>query len=168
MTAAPDHDVLIAGGGLVGLALAPALAHARLSVAIADRLPIKAPDEPVSDADWDTRIYAISPGSAAFLRTIGAWQALPADRVQPVESMRVEGDAGALLSFSAYEQGERALAWIVEERALRAALVPLVHAAGVATIAPCAFAGLAWSAESAELALGDGNRLSARLVVGAD
>ena len=37
--------------------------------------------------------------------------------------MRVEGDAGATLDFSAYELGERALAWIVEERALRAALV---------------------------------------------
>jgi 2-octaprenyl-6-methoxyphenol hydroxylase len=168
MTGAPDHDVLIAGGGLVGLALAPALAHARLAVAIADRVPVKAPDEPVSDADWDTRVYAISPGSAAFLRTIGAWQALPADRVQAVESMRVEGDAGAVLSFSAYEQGERALAWIVEERALRAALMPLVHAAGVATIAPCTFAGLAWSAESATLELADGRRHSARLVVGAD
>jgi 2-octaprenylphenol hydroxylase len=165
MTGAPDHDVLIAGAGLVGLALAPALTQARLSVAIADRVM---PGEPLSDADWDTRVYAISPGSAAFLRAIGAWQALPPDRVQPVESMRVEGDAGAVLSFSAYEQGERALAWIVEERALRAALVPLVHAAGVATIAPCAFAGLAWSAESAVLTLGDGTRLSARLVVGAD
>ena len=41
--------------------------------------------------------------------------------------MRVEGDAGARLNFSAYELGERALAWIVEERALRAALVPLVR-----------------------------------------
>jgi 2-octaprenylphenol hydroxylase len=168
MIGAPAHDVLIAGAGLVGLALAPALVQAGLSVAIADRVPLAAPPEPDSDADWDPRVYAISPGSAAFLRTIGAWQTLPTDRIQPVESMRVEGDGGAVLSFSAYEQGERALAWIVEERALRAALAPLVHAAGVATIAPCTFAGLAWSADSAELALGDGTRLSARLVVGAD
>jgi hypothetical protein len=50
--------------------------------------------------------------------------------------MRIEGDAGAVLNFSAYELGERALAWIVEERALRDALVPLVHEAGVAVHAP--------------------------------
>ena len=45
------------------------------------RRPSAAPDD-----DWDARVYAISPGSAAFLHAIGAWQALPprahhADRV---------------------------------------------------------------------------------------
>jgi ubiquinone biosynthesis UbiH/UbiF/VisC/COQ6 family hydroxylase len=168
MTEPPAFDVLIAGAGLVGLALAPALAQARLTVAIADRVPVAAPAEPAPGADWDTRIYAISPGSAAFLRAAGAWQALPPDRIQPIESMRVEGDGGAVLGFSAYEQGERALAWIVEERALRAALVPLVHAAGVNVVAPCTFAGLGWSADAALLRLADGAPLSARLVVGAD
>ena len=45
--------------------------------------------------------------------------------------MHVAGDAGATIEFSAYELGERALAWIVEERALRAALLPLAFEAGV-------------------------------------
>ena len=49
---------------------------------------------------------------------------LPCERIAAIESMRIVGDAGATLNFSAYELGERALAWIVEERALRAALLP--------------------------------------------
>jgi 2-polyprenyl-6-methoxyphenol hydroxylase-like FAD-dependent oxidoreductase len=115
----PDCDVLIAGAGLVGLALAPALAATGLSVALVDRAPVAAPETPATDDDWDTRVYAISPGSASLLRALGAWQALLPERIAPIETMRVEGDDHGVLNFSAYDIGERALAWIVEERALR-------------------------------------------------
>jgi ubiquinone biosynthesis UbiH/UbiF/VisC/COQ6 family hydroxylase len=163
---AATHDVVIAGGGLVGLSLAPALARAGLAVALADRSPIAAPD--ADPETWDSRIYAISPGSAAFLRSIGAWQALPCERIAPIESMRVEGDTGATLAFSAYEQGERALAWIVEERALRAALLPLVRRAGVEMADGTAFESIEWRPDVATLRLAGGRALGARLVVGAD
>jgi len=63
---AQRYDVVIAGAGLVGLALAPALARAGLSVALVDRAPIAAPEP--DPATWDARVYAISPGSASFLR----------------------------------------------------------------------------------------------------
>jgi len=160
------HDVVVAGAGLPGLATATALARAGLDVALADRaaLACALPDAP----SWDPRVYAISPGSAAFLQRIGAWQHLPLDRMAAVESMSIEGDGGGALAFSAYDLGERALAWIVEERALRAALVQAAHAAGVAVRAPAAFEALTWSANDASIALGDGTTLAAFLVVGAD
>ncbi len=163
-----DYDVLIAGAGLVGVALAAALADVGLSVALADRDGLHVAADPAADDDWDARVYAISPGSAEFLRALGAWQALPPDRIAPVETMRVEGDARARLNFSAYELGERALAWIVEERALRQALVPLARVAGVAFHAPCTFETLAFSGATGTLRLADGALLTARLVVGAD
>ena len=166
--ASAEYDVLIAGAGLVGLALAPALANAGLSVALADRAGVATPEPPREAEDWDTRVYAISPGSAAFLRARGAWQALPPDRIAPVEAMRIEGDAGARLNFSAYELGERALAWIVEERALRTALIALVRSAGVAIHAPCTFDSLSLSGDAGVLQLAGGASLTARLVVGAD
>jgi 2-octaprenyl-6-methoxyphenol hydroxylase len=159
-------DVVIAGAGLPGLALAPALARTGLRVALADRAPIAAPDIPPET--WDARIYAISPGSASFLARIGAWQALPGERITPIESMRIEGDGRGVLHFSAYDVGERALAWIVEERALRAALLPAVHGAGVHLYGGVAFQGLAWSPDAATLTLADGQALEARLLVAAD
>lgn len=167
---AQRFDVVIAGAGLVGLSLAPALARADLSVALVDRAPIATPE---SDPDsWDARIYAISPGSAAFLRALGAWQLLPADRIAAIERMHVEGDAGGRFEFSAYDLGERALAWIVEERALRAALLPANHAAGVVMFGSSACEAVDWSADEAVLDLdnaeSEGLRLHARLVVGAD
>jgi ubiquinone biosynthesis UbiH/UbiF/VisC/COQ6 family hydroxylase len=159
-------DVLVAGGGLVGLALAPALARAGLTVALADRAPVgTVPAEP---GTIDSRVYAISPGSVAFLEAQRAWPALPADRMQAVEAMRVEGDRGAVLEFSAHDVGVRALAWIVEEREIRAALVPRVRDEGVVVLAPCRFASLTFAPDSASLVLEHGNRVEARLVVGAD
>lgn len=159
-------DVLVAGAGLPGLAAAVALARDGLSVALADRHPVTVPTRDPST--WDARVYAISPGSAAFLRTLGAWQALPEDRLAPVESMAIAGDRGGSLDFDAYDLGERALAWIVEERELRAALVPLVDAAGVQVLAPAGFASLAWDPGRGALVLDDGRRIEAKLVVGAD
>jgi ubiquinone biosynthesis UbiH/UbiF/VisC/COQ6 family hydroxylase len=170
MTAATtsDCDVLIAGAGLVGLALAPALAGAGLKVTLADRAPVVTPEPPPAEGGWDARVYAISPGSASFLRALGAWQSLPVERIVPIETMRVVGDDGSALNFSAYELGERALAWIVEERALKAALVPLVRESGVTICAPRAFASIAWSADAGLLHFDDGTAVSARLIVGAD
>jgi len=164
---AADCDVLIAGAGLVGLALAPALAASGLAVALCDRAPVAAPGEAPA-GEWDTRVYAISPGSAALLRALGAWHSLAPERLCAIESMRVFGDGGGVLDFDAYDVGERALAWIVEERALREALVPLVRGAGVTTHAPRAIASIAFTAERAEVSFDEGGRATARLVVGAD
>lgn len=159
------RDVLVAGAGLVGLALAAALAQRGMSVVLLDRAAFDIDADPRT---WDARVYAISPGSAAFLQTVGAWQALPQERIEPIEAMHIVGDAGATLDFSAYELGERALAWIVEERALRAALLPGVHASGVEVVTDARFASLAWTSREGTLTLDDARRFSARLVVGAD
>ncbi len=161
-------DVAIAGAGLPGMSLAVALAHAGLRVALVDRAAIALPE--FDPATWDARVYAVSPGSARFLHATGAWQALPPDRITAIEAMHVVGDGGACLDFSAYEMNERALAWIVEERALRAALLPQVRAAGVQVIGEAPFVGLSFTPEAALLALGGAapGELQARLLVAAD
>jgi len=162
---AARYDVIVAGAGLVGMALAAALARSSLTVALLDR------QQPLPSADpdtWDARVYAISPGSAAFLQRIGAWQALPCERIAAIESMRIAGDTGATLDFSAYELGERALAWIVEERALREALLPAIHVPGIDFITGVTFATLAFSATEGTLTLADDRAFAGRLVVGAD
>jgi ubiquinone biosynthesis UbiH/UbiF/VisC/COQ6 family hydroxylase len=159
-------DVLVAGAGLPGLALAIAAARTGLDVVLADRTPLPAAD--TVHAGWDSRVYAISPGSAAFLESLGAWSAMPQERIEAIESMRVQGDEASVLTFSAYDLAERALAWIVEERELRAAQVARLGDVGVATIAPAAFERLSFAPEAATLALDTGEAISARLVVGAD
>jgi ubiquinone biosynthesis UbiH/UbiF/VisC/COQ6 family hydroxylase len=160
-----SHDVVIAGGGLVGLALARALAGTDLSVALIEPQPFAA--GPVADG-WDNRVYAVSPGSAAFLERCGAWQRLPAERITRVETMRVHGDAGASLAFSAYDAGIGELAWIVESRLLAGALLGALEGQDVRIHNPAGWSDLRIDADSARLTLSDGSALAARLVVGAD
>ena len=164
-----DYDVAVLGAGLVGLSLAASLARAGMRVAIVDRSKVDAAALSSTDEDWDARVYAISPGSVTFLSGIGAWQRLRADRLCAIESMDVRGDAGGRLTFSAYELGERALAWIVENREMHAALVACVRdTPGIDVLAPRAPASIAFSAGAAELRFDGGDALSSRLIVGAD
>jgi 2-octaprenylphenol hydroxylase len=164
-----DYDVVVLGAGPVGLALAAALGGEGLGVALLERGALAAYDGPSGGDDWDQRVYALSPGSAEFLRGLGAWQRLPPERLAAVEAMDVHGDAGGTIVFSAYDLGERALAWIVENRELCATLVEAVRTcAAVTVLAPCEPRTITWQADSALVALGDGRCLSARLIVGAD
>src|SRR5208282_4350128 len=126
-------------------------------------------DGPRSAEDWDQRVYALSPGSAEFLRGLGAWQRLPPERLAAVEMMDVHGDGGGAIAFSAYDLGERALAWIVENRELCATLVEAVRTcAAITVLAPCEPTAITWHADSALVTLADGRRVSTRLIVGAD
>lgn len=164
-----DYDVAVLGAGLVGLSLAASLARAGMRVAIVDRSNVDAAALSSTDEDWDARVYAISPGSVTFLSGIGAWQRLRSDRLSPIESMDVRGDAGGRLTFSAYELGERALAWIVENREIHAALLACVRdTPGIDVLAARAPASIAFSAGAAELRFDGGDALSSRLIVGAD
>ena len=104
-----DYDVIIVGAGLVGLALASALARVGLAAALVDRNTIANVESAQAEDEWDARVYAISPGSASFLRALGAWQRVPSERIAAIEDMQVFGDAGGSITFSAYEIGERAL-----------------------------------------------------------
>jgi len=97
-----QFDVAIIGGGLVGLSLARALAGSGLSLALVDRA---SPPQGDPQADgWDVRVYAISPGSAAFLAAHGAWPDSASDRIAAVLEMQVFGDTpGSRIVFSAYD-----------------------------------------------------------------
>jgi 2-polyprenylphenol 6-hydroxylase len=160
-----DFDVLVVGAGVVGASLTLALRTCDVSVGWVSPEHRSAEPKP----DWDTRIYALTPGNARWLDELGVWHRLPASRVMGVESMRIFGDkASGRLEFDAYEAGLRELAFIVENRALVAGLgEALEHAEHVQTFsASCA--SVTWEREHAAVRLADGTELHARLVVGAD
>jgi len=162
-----SFDVIIVGGGLVGASLALALGPAGLSVAIIEPQP---PKPLPADDTWDSRVYAISPGSAAFLETCGAWQGLPQERVTRVEAMQVHGDdVASRLDFSAYDAGLRELAFIVENRLLQDALWQrLQHSGHVRGFCPARCAAVDWNDDRGRLLLEDNTELKATLIAGAD
>ncbi|MBI4207463.1 MAG: UbiH/UbiF family hydroxylase [Betaproteobacteria bacterium] len=162
-----SFDVIIVGGGLVGASLAAALGTAGVNVALVEPQPVR----PLpADDSWDVRVYAVSPGSAAFLEACGAWSRMPPERISRVEAMRVYGDEpGARLDFSAYDAGLRELAFIVENRLLQNALWQRLSSAGhVRVFCPARCASVVWEPAAVALRLEDGTELVARLLVGAD
>lgn len=154
--------LLIAGGGPVGLALACAATGCDVTVieaALSRGAPL--PD------DFDVRVFAVSPGTRAMLRDLGAWEHLDSRRVAAVRRMEIFGDGGARLAFGARAAG--ALAWIVEAgrlgEALEAQAASLSHvtlARGAEAVAFGAGAQGAWAE------LRGGERLEGELLVGAD
>jgi ubiquinone biosynthesis UbiH/UbiF/VisC/COQ6 family hydroxylase len=153
-------DMAVVGAGLAGLALARAARG--LDVALVGETP-----PAVGEGD-DARVYAVTPGNADFLDRLGAWQRLAPGRMTPVRAMHVFGDDGrSALAFDAYRAGVPALAWIVEDSALQAAL--RASLAGEERVRALErLERLEISREAALLRLADGRTLRARLVVGAD
>jgi ubiquinone biosynthesis UbiH/UbiF/VisC/COQ6 family hydroxylase len=160
-------DVAVVGPGVAGLATALGLAQQGLKVAlIGPRVRIH---QPSPAAPYDARIYALAPGSAALLERLGVWGRVDAERVCPVERMRVFGDAGDELTFDAYAATVERLATIVEESELARVLEAACDYQPAITRIDAAFQSLeASSPGSAELQLADGRRVSVALLVGAD
>jgi len=157
-----DYDLIVVGAGPVGASLARAARGMRVALVSHER---RAPRS-IDGEPFDARVYALSPGNVAFLRGLGAWQRIPAERVQPVHAMRVFGDDGASsVEFDAYRAGVPELAWIVEDTALQDALWSELD---VEVFAPAACESLRIDGDRAVLKLNDGRGLAGKLVVGAD
>jgi ubiquinone biosynthesis UbiH/UbiF/VisC/COQ6 family hydroxylase len=161
-------DIIVIGGGLVGASLVAALKDSGLKIALIESyesVPL------LQDASWDSRVYAISPGSASFLRSLGVWQLLEAERIAPVYEMSVLGDDNtARINFSAYEVGLSELAFIAENRQLQAAVWKVLKSSNenIQILCPAKCASIVWQESHVKVQLGDGSQLETSLVVGAD
>lgn len=166
MTQNQDFDVVVIGGGLVGAAAALALARSGLKLALVEAAP--SPALPQDDS-WDSRIYAISPGNARFLGSLGAWATQDMRRIAPIETMQIQGDGNAELELSADEASVSALGYIAESRQMQSVLwAQLRNMPEIGLFCPTQCLSLAWEKNCARLALSDGRSLTARLIVGAD
>lgn len=160
-------DVTIVGAGLVGLAAALAFNQAGYEVVLVDAQQPQ-PVNPNS-ADWDQRIYAISPNNAQWLMHLGAWQLLDASRITEMQAMEIWGDATTMpLRLLAEDANADGLGFIVEERALKYALMQRLQDCGVRNVYGEVCAGIQTNAQSASLQLKNQTTIKSTLLLAAD
>ncbi|WP_283176909.1 FAD-dependent monooxygenase [Gemmobacter sp. 24YEA27] len=171
MTKRNQHsDVLIAGGGLNGPALALALAQGGLSVTVVDQRPAPARAE----VGFDGRAYALSIASKRLLSAIGIWDQV-ADKSQPIHRIKAsdgrqgEGPAPFFLNFDADEIEEGPMGFMLEDRFLYGAFLDAMRETpGVTLISGETVSGQAPGAAGVGVTLASGEALAARLLVGCD
>lgn len=176
-----ETDVLIVGGGMVGMAMAAALGGAGIGVILveAEKLP-----EMTGEA-FDGRSSAIAYGSQQVLAGIGAWDDL-ARSAEPIRDIRVSDGGwqfkGASPFFVHYhfgdlpaesvpgnKSGQPPFGWIIENRAVRRGLIRRIEGLpSVTHLAAMSVTEIDFQGAGNIAALSDGRKVSARLVIAAD
>jgi 2-octaprenyl-6-methoxyphenol hydroxylase len=161
-------DIIVCGGGMVGLTLGLAAVQGGLSVTVADALARDA----VLAASFDGRVSALAYASVRMLNALGVWRHLE-PHAQPIHEILVtDGKAGLpaspfSLHFDAAEIGTVTLGHIAENRYIRAALYAAMPP-GLTLIAPAAVTRLENSPGGVIALLSNGESVKAALAVAAD
>jgi 2-octaprenyl-6-methoxyphenol hydroxylase len=173
ITARRNCDVLIAGGGFVGLALSLALAKLmgpdfHIVLVDAERL------DPASLSKDDPRASALSAGTVHLLEALGAWPALET-KAQPFISIEITDTPlnanlrPHLVGFDAELQSGEPGAFMVENADLRRALAQAVLAGPtIEIIAPDIVTSFAAAPLAVTATLAGGGEIETRLLVAAD
>ncbi|WP_421863349.1 FAD-dependent monooxygenase [Motiliproteus sp.] len=164
-----EYDIVIVGAGMVGAALAAALAPTGLKLLL---LEANRPEPFSSDQPHDLRVSAISPASENFIRHIGAWQGVEQRRLCPYKRMRVWETSGqGDTRFDCADIDQPVLGHIVENRILQLALWEQIeHCDTIELRCPVRVERLLYQPDQGktQLSCDDGSQLRCRLLVAAD
>jgi 2-octaprenyl-6-methoxyphenol hydroxylase len=165
-----DCDILIAGGGLNGPALALGLAQRGFSVTMVDMRPARARAE----SNFDGRGYALALASKRLLDAIGVWGAVAKDS-QPMLDIKVsdgragEGPSPFFLHFDHAELEEGPMGFMVEDRFLYRAFLEAVAAEDrITSIHEDSVVAQDAYADGVTVTLESGKVLNTRLLIGCD
>ncbi|MDZ4098297.1 MAG: FAD-dependent oxidoreductase, partial [Methylophilaceae bacterium] len=161
------YDVIVVGGGLVGMACALSLSQHGISVALIESKPSSKIMESQA-AVWDSRIYAITPANVDWLKQLGVWPRVDAARVCAITKMRVFGDAEVSeLQFDANDANIEQLGVIVESQQLETALLAALNDSSVQLLTGMQPTSVTYSDTQACIQWND-QEISAQLLVAAD
>lgn len=161
-------DVLIAGGGYVGLSLALAIKVGApdLDVAVVD---LREP----AQADKDGRASAIASAARTMFTTLGAWDGIGKE-AQPINSMVITDSETrdpirpVFLTFEGETREGEPFAHMVPNGAMTKSLRARCAAEGVVIEAPQTVDDFAVQSGHVDVKLGDGRTICSRLLVACD
>jgi len=176
MTNDEIYDVIIAGGGMVGLSLALALESGGLNVAVVDRLASSQMLEP----EYDGRSCAIAYSAMRMLDVLGVKEKIQEfDVIKEIlvvdgrvgDGAKRGGAIGLSLHFDDAEitETDEPLGFMVENRHTRLALDKVADTRpNIKRISPDSVVGFADLNTNIEVKLQSGKTIKSRLLVGAD
>ena len=161
-------DVLVAGGGYVGLCCAVSIKHAapHLDVTVVDPVP-----EHVNEKD--ERASAIAADAIRMLDQLGLWQGLVKD-AQPINEMIVTDSKPpdivrpVFLTFANEEEKDQPFAYMVENRELVKALRGKADRDGITRISETGVESFEMQGASMMVSLANGETRLAKLLVACD
>ncbi|TCS43177.1 UbiH/UbiF/VisC/COQ6 family ubiquinone biosynthesis hydroxylase [Reinekea marinisedimentorum] len=160
-----SHDIIISGGGMVGLALALAAAQLGLKAAVIERNAVRASE--ATPGQFNSRVSALNKTSENLLKNLGAWQHLPQQRIAAYQRMRVwDGLGSGELSFDAQDVAEPWLGHIIENCEIVAALMAEAsHHSNIDLLCPECIASWEQTASGVSVVTESGQSLSAKLII---
>ncbi len=160
------YDVIIVGGGIVGLTLALLLQHSDKRIALLDK---RGGVETFKPEQYDVRVSAITPASHRLFEKLNVWESMAALRVSPFNQMEV-WDGDGRIEFDAASVGELTLGYIVENNVMLQVLWQTVLCSkSIDTITHLNLESLERLEEKSMMALHtDQGVFTAPLIIGAD
>jgi len=163
-----NYDIVIIGGGLVGLSLACALGELPLRIAIVEALP----EEKRLSKQSDLRSIALSCASQRIYTTLGVWSAM-SEYAAPIEQIHVsERGCFAIARLIAEQANVSALAYVVPFQRLNEILNHRVSTDNVTWFCPAQLQSIALQEDGQHevtvLIAGKQQTLHTQLLVAAD
>ncbi|KAJ9086987.1 putative ubiquinone biosynthesis monooxygenase, variant 2 [Entomophthora muscae] len=179
-----ERDVVIVGGGVVGLALACKIVHGASllksaahnpKITIIERFPLAKPNVGPNDSPkaYANRVVSLTPASAEFLQEIGVWEHLDLTRVRPYKQIHVwDAVGGGMLNFDTPADVGN-MAYMVELNNLSGAFMAKLQGTGIELLDNTSVTAIHHSQSEdvldwPQIGLDGGQLLRSRLLVGAD
>lgn len=161
-----NYDVIIVGGGPVGLCFAVSVAKLGLQVVVVEQQNQESLALPANDG----REIAITHRSKKILTELGVWAHIPTDVISEIKQAKVlNGSSSYSLDFNASDAGEEKLAYIVSNDLIRKATFQNATKYSNISLITDVIAIDAYSTDkSAFLTLSNGDKLTSHLLVAAD
>lgn len=157
-----SYDIIIVGGGMVGQAFALSMAKTDYKIAIIE------PNNPNPElqADYHTRVSAITPTSEKLLKTIGAWDLIKRKHAFSHTSVWDQNSHGSL-DFHAKDEQLNHLGHIIENDAIQSALFSALEKTSVEFI-NAKVTTLEKTTTGYQVQLDNNTTLACQLLIGAD
>ena len=162
-----SFNIIVSGGGMVGMAVANALAQSDFKVAVIES---KRPQSFDISQDYDLRVSAVTLETVDFLKNIDVWGSVIETRTCPLKAMRVWEESGfGDVTFDAKTIEEDNIGFIVENRILQLALWEKAESdANIKIFCPETHTNIHVDNDQVEVTLSNGEKIYSKLLVGAD